>query len=731
RTSYLLFHSVIELVSISVAFSMFLLIRSVRKTNINGSYTYLGTAYLFVGVITLLHMLSYRGMGVFQLSNSANSATQLWIAARAVEAVTMLFFPFVVKNPERYSKWKGLLIFFLLVTVLSIASIFIWNNFPDAYIDGEGLTLFKIISEYIFCLILLAAIFLLKRQRHLMDRMVWRQLTLSLWFSIAAELFFTLYSDVYGLTNTAGHYLKFISYILIFNALIHSTLQSPYTTIFRNLKDNHDKLSLSESLHSAMVENIPDILGILDAEGTIIYKSGNLKKYFGWNTAEMLGQKAWHAVHPDDLPMMKETFLNLLNEPETSRSIILKYRHKDGHYSPIELTARNLLENPDINGILINYHDISSKMEAEQKLYQSEERFRALHNASFGGIAIHDKGIILECNQGLSDITGYKYEEMIGMDGLQLIASSRRNEVMSRILSGYERPYESLGCRKDGSEYPIRLEARNIPYRGRTVRVTEFRDITDQKESEKEKAALQEELLQVQKLESVGRLAGGIAHDFNNMLGVILGYTDMLLDQNPEGGSARYLNEIKRASERSAELTRQLLAFARKQVVHPVDLNLNENIETMMDMLKKMMGSEIDLYWKPGTLQGKVHIDPNQLNLILVNLCLNARESIQESGTVTIETGERLLTSEDCRTRQECSPGEYITLAVSDSGRELNSEEQAHVFEPFFSSELETGDRAMDLPSVYGCVKQNNGFIELESEKGRGTVFTIHLPLVS
>ncbi len=215
--------------------------------------------------------------------------------------------------------------------------------------------------------------------------------------------------------------------------------------------------------------------------------------------------------------------------------------------------------------------DITDPKQAERDLVESEVRFKALHNASFGGITIHDQGVILECNQGLTEITGFGYDELIGMDGLLLIAENSREAVRNNIRSGYEKPYEVFGVRRNGEEFPLRLEARNIPYKDKMVRVVEFRDITEQKRAEEEREKLQEQLTQAQKMESVGRLAGGVAHDFNNMLGVIIGHAEMALEQvDPAQPLFPDLEEIRKAAERSAILTRQLLTFARKPLVDAV-----------------------------------------------------------------------------------------------------------------------------------------------------------------
>jgi len=262
-----------------------------------------------------------------------------------------------------------------------------------------------------------------------------------------------------------------------------------------------------------------------------------------------------------------------------------------------------------------------------QELKESEERFKALHNASFGGITIHDKGLILECNNGLSEITGYDYDELIGMNGLDLISDDTRDKVIQNINTGYEKSYEAKGVRKNGDLYPLRLEARNIPYKGKKVRVVEFRDITESKRADEEKENLEAQLRQAHKMEAVGRLAGGVAHDFNNMLSVIIGYAAIAMDDvDPSQPLYNKLEQIRKAGERSADLTRQLLAFARKQTVAPKVLDLNETLEGMTNMLQRLIGEDLNLTWIPGKKVWQVKVDPSQIDQILVNLCVNARD---------------------------------------------------------------------------------------------------------
>ena len=364
-----------------------------------------------------------------------------------------------------------------------------------------------------------------------------------------------------------------------------------------------------------------------------------------------------------------------------------------------------------------------------RKLSESEERFRALHNASFGGIAIHDQGLILECNRGLSEITGFSLDELIGMNGLSLISDDMRETVVENITAGYEKPYEVTGIRKNGETYPLRLEARNIPYRGKYVRVVEFRDITESKRAEKEKENLEGQLRQAQKMESVGRLAGGVAHDFNNMLGVILGHAEMAMDVlDPALPIHGDLQEIRKAAERSADLTRQLLAFARKQIVAPRVLDLNETVESMLAMLRRLIGENIDLAWLPGKNLGAVKVDPSQIDQVLANLCVNARDAITGTGKLTIETGAATFDDAYCAVHAGFVPGEFVLMAVSDDGCGMDAETRANLFEPFYTTKGVGEGTGLGLAMVYGMVKQNDGFINVYSEPGQGTTIKIYLP---
>ena len=254
-------------------------------------------------------------------------------------------------------------------------------------------------------------------------------------------------------------------------------------------------------------------------------------------------------------------------------------------------------------------------------------------------------------------------------------------------------------------------------------------DITGRKEAEKEREKLREQFLQAQKMESVGRLAGGVAHDFNNKLAVILGYTDMVLNATAQDQPLyKFLLEIRKATESSADLTRQLLAFARKQTISPVALDLNQTVESMLKMLRRLIGEDISLIWMPGTELWPVKMDPTQIDQILANLCVNARDAIAGVGEVTIQTLNVYFDEKYCADHADAAPGEYVQLTVSDNGCGMDRETLNRLFEPFFTTKGVGKGTGLGLATVYGIVRQNSGFINVYSEPGLGATFRIYLP---
>ena len=385
------------------------------------------------------------------------------------------------------------------------------------------------------------------------------------------------------------------------------------------------------------------------------------------------------------------------------------------------------------------------RRKASEALAESANRFRDLvQDAPFPVMLHADDGTILQVSRSWCDITGYAHEELVTMADWTARAFGERQTVMQ---SGIDRLYD-LTHRVDGGEYAVRTRTGDMRTwsfssaplgrlpDGRRVVVSMAVDITERqrgeaarRKAEQEQARLGTQLQQMQKIDAVGRLAGGIAHDFNNMLGVILGHADFALGElDPSQTVQADLLAIRKAALRSAELTSQLLAFARKQTVHPRVIDLNEAVSGMLQLLRRLIGEDIDLSWEPAANLWPVRIDPTQLDQVLANLCVNAREAIAGVGKVTIETGHFTFTTEFCAAHPGSSPGEQVILTVTDTGCGMEKSTLARLYEPFFTTKGGGKGTGLGLATVYGIVKQNNGYIDVSSEPDRGTSFRIYLP---
>jgi signal transduction histidine kinase/ActR/RegA family two-component response regulator len=298
------------------------------------------------------------------------------------------------------------------------------------------------------------------------------------------------------------------------------------------------------------------------------------------------------------------------------------------------------------------------------------------------------------------------------------------------FASGQPQSCELRMVKKDGTVFSAHLVATLAggPGGASVCRIV-LSDISERKQVEAERVKLEAQLRQAQKMESVGLLAGGVAHDFNNKLAIILGYTEMILTKvAPTEPFFADLQEIQKAAEHSADLTRQLLAFARKQVVMPRILDINDTIEGMLRMLRRLIGEDIDLVWQPAAGLWPVKIDPSQIDQILANLCVNGRDAIGGIGRLTIETANCSLNTAFCESHIGSVPGEYVLLTVGDNGCGMDRETLTRIFEPFFTTKAFGEGTGLGLATVYGVVKQNHGFIDVDSRPDSGTTFSIYLP---
>lgn len=363
-------------------------------------------------------------------------------------------------------------------------------------------------------------------------------------------------------------------------------------------------------------------------------------------------------------------------------------------------------------------------------LQKSEERLRSYVELSPHGVFITDEhGYYTDVNPAASVITGYTTHELLEMNISEMLPPGSlqwgTNNFKQLVETGRSSG-ESAYLRKNGETGYWTLEAVKLSATSFMGMVT---DITKRKQAEEERSKLQQQLLQAQKLESVGRLAGGVAHDFNNLLTVILGGAYLaLMELNPGQPLYDYITSIQKAAEKSADLTQQLLAFARKQTFMPIVLDLNETIENMIKMLQRLIGEDIELKWQPKSNLWPVKADPSQIDQILANLCVNARDSISDIGKITIQTGNYTVDEGNMTELADAIPGEYVHISICDNGCGMDTDTLTRIFEPFFTTKGEGKGTGLGLATVYGVVRQNNGFINVYSEPGLGTTFTIYLP---
>ncbi|MBM9536633.1 PAS domain S-box protein [Desulfobulbus alkaliphilus] len=386
-------------------------------------------------------------------------------------------------------------------------------------------------------------------------------------------------------------------------------------------------------------------------------------------------------------------------------------------------------------------YDFTERKKAEDALRESESYNKMLFHDSHIPLAVLDpmSHQFIDCNLAALRIYGLSDDsELLGKSPEHVSAPEQYDGRLSEIVAA-ERIQQALEQgeilfewrhqRPSGAYWDAEVHLVPFTHQSRKLMQLSLQDITGRKQAESEREKMQHQLLQSQKMESIGRLAGGVAHDFNNMLSVILGHVELAMQSMDQDQPLypRLLN-IRKAAERSAALTGQLLAFARKQTVAPKVLNLNETVAGMLKMLRRLIGENIDLSWIPGANTGAIKMDPSQLDQILVNLCVNARDAIRDTGSITIETGVASLDEDFCAAIPGAKPGEYARLAVSDNGCGMDAATLAHLFEPFFTTKKMGEGTGLGLATIYGIVRQNKGFINVYSEPERGTTFRIYLP---
>jgi two-component system, cell cycle sensor histidine kinase and response regulator CckA len=506
----------------------------------------------------------------------------------------------------------------------------------------------------------------------------------------------------------------------------------------------------------ATLDSMGDGLITTDARGNVTRMNPVAESLTGFSSAEANGRPLSDVFRiingetrvPVDSPVARVLRDGVVVGLSTHAMLITR----DGSELPIADSAAPIRGvNGQTHGMVVVFRDQRAQRETENRLRYSEARKAAVLDAALDSIvSIDDQGRIIEVNAAFERTFGYDRLQAVGQPLVELIIP---NELKARHVSGFARylatkearilgkRVELTALRSDGSEFPVELAVvrsgtegppmftgyiRDLSERQRLSEAAR-REISERERAEQELRSKEVQLRQAQRLEGIGQLAGGVAHDFNNILTVILGHARTLLDEDhPPAAVREGLTDIVNAGERAADLTRQLLAFSRRQVLQPKLLDLNHSLDHMTRMLGRLIGEDIELTLKKGPELGLVLLDPGQLEQVVLNLTVNARDAMPRGGNLTIETTNVEVDESYARRHFDVSPGPHVMLSVSDDGVGMDDETQQHVFEPFFTTkERGTG---LGLATVFGIVKQSGGAIWVYSERARGTTVKIYFP---
>jgi PAS domain S-box-containing protein len=496
----------------------------------------------------------------------------------------------------------------------------------------------------------------------------------------------------------------------------------------------------SEKKFRALIANISDVIAILDAQGIIRYESPSITRHFGWSPEALVGTHSCDLVHPNDRERVQRKVDRLLRTPGASRTIRCRYRAQDQSYRHIELIAVNMLNQKRINGIVVNFRDISDRVTSEQALKASEQRLRKAQAMAHVGHWEFDP--VTQTVRGSEE-----WFRMYGLDRTTPVVSL---ESVRALIVGADRPraqqaIDALLHQNTDYDFVFRIRKANdnqlawlhskaeLVFRGdghEPLVSGVVQDITASKRAEEEKAQLENQLRQAQKMESIGTLAGGIAHDFNNILSPIIGFTEMTVAELSEDNQARAnLEEVLMAAHRAKEMVRHILTFSRQDTQEMKPMQIQPVVQESMKLLRSSLPSTIDIQVKLDQKAGSVMGDSTQIHQLVVNLCTNAYQAMREGGgrlEVTLtEMGFDTHTKPPCR---DMLPGSYICLSVKDTGHGIDPAIIDRIFEPYFTTKGPAEGTGMGLSMVHGIVKSHQGYIEAASVLGEGTTFRVYIP---
>ena len=484
-----------------------------------------------------------------------------------------------------------------------------------------------------------------------------------------------------------------------------------------------------EELFHLISENAADMIAVVDMDGKRIFNSVSYQKVLGYSQEELQASSSFEQIHPEDRERVKNAAAEA-RRTGVGKTLEYRLRHKNGAWLVLESTS-SVIQDTDgkPEKLIIVNRDVTERKRAEETLRRLETGFRSVvEDAPYGIYRANTAGRFLQVNPALQKMLGYEStEELLSKDlPTEIFGHSEEYQRLTELLTRTEeiKDLEMEWKRKDATPITVRCSGRRVADENGALAYFEAfaEDVT-------EKRILERQLRMAQKMEAIGRLSGGIAHDFNNLLGVIIGYSRVLKRElganNPQ---AEHALEIEKAGQRAASLTKQLLAFSRQQVLSPAVLNLNTLAADMEKMLPQLLGEDIEVSLLLDPELGNVKADQSQIEQVIMNLAVNARDAMPIGGKLKIETSNVELDQTYVRSHPGSKLGSFVLLAVTDTGTGMDPATLTHIFEPFFTTKELGKGTGLGLATVYGIVKQSNGYIGLESTVGKGTSFQIYLP---
>ena len=513
-------------------------------------------------------------------------------------------------------------------------------------------------------------------------------------------------------------------------SLIRDSKEAAHGTVivFRDVSE----AQRARTFFRALVERSTDGIALTAPDGTFTYASPAAAHLLGRTPEAIVGTNVIDYAYPEDVAAAREYNRGLAECAGTSVAAERRIKRPDGSSCWVEVTGTNRIDDPAVGAIIRNMRDVTERKGSEGALRASEARFARLSESGLVGIALADTiGNVHDANDAYLGILGYSQADLragkVGWASMTPPEWAALDDCANDQLknTGVARPWEKELFRRDGSRAPVLI---GIAMLGEHEFITFIVDLSDRKQSERTLRETEEQLRQAQKMEAVGRLAGGVAHDFNNMLSVVLSYSQLLLaDVKPSDPMHADLDEIQKAGQRAADLTRQLLMFSRQQVIEPRVVDLNDVLSGMERMLRRLLGEDIDIALTKRST-ARVLVDPSGIEQVVMNLVVNARDAMPTGGKLTIETADVVLDEEYARHHVGVSPGPHVMLAVTDGGMGMDAATRERIFEPFFTTKEKGKGTGLGLTTVFGIATQSGGSVWVYSELGLGTTFKLYFP---